>query len=250
MDPKAGFELYKKDHIKGAYYADLDNHLSGPVLTHGGRHPLPSVNILSQFFGKCGVDNKKIVVAYDDESGVYASRLWWLLNYLGHSKVVVMQGGYTNYKEKGYAISNKMPESNLVTFFPNEQNAMFVCQNTLKEMIENDSITLIDAREERRYKGIIEPIDRKAGHIPTAINIPWQMNFQKPGQWLESEKLRNMYEKQTDEKRTAIVYCGSGVTACVNVLAMNEAGYKDVKLYPGSWSDWISYDDNPVATNE
>jgi thiosulfate/3-mercaptopyruvate sulfurtransferase len=248
MDPKAGFELYKKDHIKGALFADLDKDLSGPVAAHGGRHPLPSVNILSQFFSNCGVDAEKIVVAYDDESGVYASRLWWLLTYLGHHRTYVMQGGYTHYKEKGYEISSKMPVRKQSQFNPNVKNGMTIDKDDLLKKIEKNEDVIIDAREEKRYKGITEPIDHKAGHIPTAVNVPWQSNFRSSGHWLNGEELRANYEKYIDEGKNHIVYCGSGVTACVNILAMDEAKIKNVVLYPGSWSDWISYEDNLIET--
>ncbi|WNB90250.1 sulfurtransferase [Bacillus sp. NEB1478] len=249
-EPKAGFEFYKKDHIKGAYYADLNKDLSGQVSAHGGRHPLPSVNILSQFFSNCGVDSEKIVVAYDDESGAYASRLWWLLNYIGHSKVFVMNCGYTHYKEKGYAISSKMPINKSGNFTPNVQSKMAVNKDELLKKIESDKYTIIDAREEGRYKGKFEPIDHKAGHIPTAVNVPWKTNYRFQGFWLNKEDLRAIYQQFSDKKEGQIVYCGSGVTACINILAMNEAGIHNVSLYPGSWSDWISYEEHKIETEK
>ncbi|MDR7072286.1 sulfurtransferase [Fictibacillus barbaricus] len=248
-DPQAGFKLYKKDHIKGAYFADLNNDLSRPLSTHGGRHPLPSVNILSQFFSNCGVDGEKIVVAYDDEAGAYASRLWWILKYLGHSKVFVMNCGYTHYKEKGYSISSKMPAEKSGNFTPNVQNTMKIDKDELLRKIKSGEDTIIDAREEGRYKGIFEPIDHKAGHIPTAVNIPWKSNYRSPGIWRSREELRTIYKSYADKKEKQIVYCGSGVTACINILAMDEAGIGNVSLYPGSWSDWISYEENEVETD-
>lgn len=249
-DPSIGYELYKEDHIKGAFYADLDQHLSGPVLTHGGRHPLPNVNILSQFLSRCGVDSKKIVVAYDDQSGTMASRLWWLLRYLGHDHVYVMQGGYTNYKEKGYTISSKMPEEVHSRFKPNVNREMVATKNEVSKVTQTRDKVIIDAREPNRYKGLIEPIDHKAGHIPSAINVPWESHFNQPGWWKSDIQLKEMYQTPIREDEKAIVYCGSGVTACVNVLAMNEAGMKDIALYAGSWSDWISYSENPIETDK
>ncbi|MFG6495218.1 sulfurtransferase [Fictibacillus sp. UD] len=249
-NPSEGIELYKQDHIEGAYYADLNQHLSAPVSTHGGRHPLPSVNILSQFLGCCGVDSEKIVVAYDDQSGAMASRLWWLLKYLGHDNVYVMQGGYTHYKEKGHSITRKMPIEKQSHFKSKIREDMLVMKEDIISVIKNRNKMLIDAREPNRYKGLIEPIDHKAGHIPTAINIPWEKHFQKTGWWKEKKELQEMYAVQLRSDEKAIVYCGSGVTACVNILAMNEAGITNTALYGGSWSDWISYRDNPVEKEQ
>jgi thiosulfate/3-mercaptopyruvate sulfurtransferase len=247
-EPQKGFELYKKDHIEGAYYADLDKHLSGPLSTHGGRHPLPSVNILSQFLSSCGVDSEKIIVAYDDQSGTMAARLWWLMKFAGHEQVYVMQGGYTHYKEKGYAISSKMPNKMPTEFKPALNKNLVITRDQLAAHLGNDhEKVIIDAREPKRYKGIFEPIDDKAGHIPTAINVPWETHFQSPGWWKDREELQKIYKEIIVKDRTPVVYCGSGVTACVNILAMNEAGMKMPLLYAGSWSDWISYSDHEIA---
>ncbi|KZE66018.1 hypothetical protein AWM68_06460 [Fictibacillus phosphorivorans] len=249
-NPIEGYELYKQDHIEGAYYADLNQHLSGHVSTHGGRHPIPSVNILSQFLSRCGVDSEKIVVAYDDQSGAMASRLWWLLKYLGHDNVYVMQGGYTHYKEKGYRITRKMPIEKRANFKSKVREEMLVTKDDILSVIKNRNKILIDAREANRYKGIIEPIDHKAGHIPTAINIPWETHFNKAGWWKERNELQELYAAKLSSEETGIVYCGSGVTACVNILAMNEAGITNTALYGGSWSDWISYHENHIEKEQ
>lgn len=249
-NPIEGYELYKQDHIEGAYYADLNQHLSEKVSTHGGRHPIPSVNILSQFLSRCGVDSEKIVVAYDDQSGAMASRLWWLLKYLGHDNVYVMQGGYTHYKEKGYRITRKMPIEKPSNFKAKLREEMHVTKDDILSIIKNKNKILIDARETNRYKGIIEPVDHKAGHIPTAINIPWESHFNKTGWWKERKELQKLYAAQLSSEETAIVYCGSGVTACVNILAMNEAGITNTALYGGSWSDWISYHENLIEKEQ
>jgi thiosulfate/3-mercaptopyruvate sulfurtransferase len=247
-EPAYGIEAYKKDHIEGAFYADLEKDLSGPVQVHGGRHPLPSVNILSQFFSRCGVSEEKKVIAYDDQSCTMASRLWWLLKYLGHEKVYVMQGGYTNYKEKGYDITSKLPEENPTSFQAKADQSMVIDREGLSRYIQSQKGNIIDAREELKYKGLTEPIDSKAGHIPTSRNVPWQNNFSEPGWWLPKEKLQEIYKHILSGENNPVAYCGSGVTACVNILAMNEAGIKDVTLYPGSWSDWISYPENPIVS--
>ncbi|MED1865695.1 sulfurtransferase [Fictibacillus nanhaiensis] len=244
-EPSKGYELYKNDHIEGAIYADLEQHLSSTVSTHGGRHPLPSVNILSQFFSRCGIDQEKIVVAYDDQSGSMAARLWWILKYLGHDNVYVMQSGYTHYKEKGYVISRKMPIQTPAHFTPKVRDEMLMKKDDVLREMNNKNTLIIDAREPKRYKGEIEPIDHKAGHIPSAINIPWESHIKQPGRWKSPQELEMKYSAM-NEKKTVVVYCGSGVTACVNILAMDEAGIMNKALYAGSWSDWISYDENPI----
>jgi thiosulfate/3-mercaptopyruvate sulfurtransferase len=248
-DPTLGNELYQKDHIQGAFYADLDQHLSGTVSTHGGRHPLPSVNILSQFLSSCGVDSEKIIIAYDDQSGTMAARFWWLMKYAGLKNVYVMQGGYTHYKERGFAVSSKMPDRKSTEFNPQINENMVITRDQLTNAIKKKSSLVIDAREPNRYKGITEPIDAVAGHIPTAINVPWEANFYKPGWWKEKKELQSIYKEHVLEDRPPIVYCGSGVTACVNVLAMSEAGFKMPILYAGSWSDWISFSDHEIETD-
>jgi thiosulfate/3-mercaptopyruvate sulfurtransferase len=244
--PDIGFELYKQDHIEGAFYADLDHHLSGTISTHGGRHPLPSVNILSQFLSRCGVDSEKIIVAYDDQSGTMAARFWWLMKYAGLTNVFVMQGGYTHYKEKGYAVSSKVPNNKASKFTPVQNERMLITRDELRKAFPKKDKVLIDAREPNRYMGITEPIDPVAGHIPTAINVPWESHFKKPGWWKNKRDLMNIYKAHLSDNKTPVVYCGSGVTACVNVLAMSEAGLELPLLYAGSWSDWISYDDYEI----
>ncbi|MCM3719608.1 sulfurtransferase [Fictibacillus phosphorivorans] len=245
-DPEMGYRLYEEDHIEGAFYADLEKHLSGPLTTHGGRHPLPSVNILSQFLSDCGVDNEKIVVAYDDQSGTMAARFWWLMKYMGLKKVYVMQGGYTHYKEKGYAVSSKVPDkiSSEIKFDINTN--MISTRDEVVNAVQQKDKLLIDARESKRFKGETEPIDPVAGHIPTAVNVSWDKHFSKTGWWKDKNELRQLYKELLMNNKKTIVYCGSGVTACVNILAMDEAGFEWPLLYAGSWSDWISYTDHEV----
>lgn len=245
-DPEMGFKVYEKDHIEGAFYADLDKHLSGAITIHGGRHPLPSVNILSQFLSSCGVDTEKILVAYDDQSGTMAARFWWLMKYAGMKQVYVMQGGYTHYKEKGYAVSSKVPDKKSSEINLNINHSMLITRDEVVKAVQQKDKHLIDAREPNRFKGISEPIDPVAGHIPTAINVPWNIHFRKPGWWKDQDEMKNLYINLVGNDKTPVVYCGSGVTACVNVLAMSEAGLKLPRLYAGSWSDWISYNDHQV----
>ncbi|MFC0188749.1 sulfurtransferase [Fictibacillus aquaticus] len=245
-DSEEGYELYVMDHIKGAFYASLETDLSGPVNKHGGRHPLPDVNILSQFFGSCGISPEKIVVAYDDSQNVFASRIWWLLRYMGHDNVKILKEGYTHYKEKGFPVSTKMPSVQNGVFNPEVKAQMACDKNHVLQASESKKpgTVLIDSREQPRYAGIHEPIDHKAGHIPWSVNMPYAGNIEN-GIWKTEQELKKRFSP-ISEKEEIIVYCGSGVTACVNLLAMAESGIDHAKLYPGSWSDWISYPENKI----
>ncbi|MFC7370705.1 sulfurtransferase [Fictibacillus iocasae] len=246
-DKAAGQKWYVNDHITGAHYADLETDFSGTVSKHGGRHPLPDVNILSQFFGSCGISSEKIVVAYDDSQYIFASRLWWLLRYLGHDRVVILKDGYTHYKEKGLPVSTKMPEKQTSVFKASIKPDMIVNMLEVRAVSEKrlKDAVIIDSREEQRYAGLHEPIDHQAGHIPGSINLPFMENFED-GKWKTNDGLNERFSS-LENNGEKIVYCGSGITACVNILALEEIGMKQVKLYPGSWSDWISYSSNQIG---
>ncbi|WP_349410656.1 sulfurtransferase [Pseudalkalibacillus sp. SCS-8] len=239
-----GQEEYHDAHIPGAHYADLEKHLSGTVHEHGGRHPLPELNQFVNFLESIGVDETKTVVAYDAQNTAMAARLWWMLKYLGHEKAYVLDGGFQAWEKKNYPLTEKLPETEKTTFNPDIQYDMVADLNEVKDATENDDIVLVDARDEARYLGKTEPIDPKAGHIPSALNRFFMENIEQ-GQWVSSSQLKERFEELTD--KPVINYCGSGVTACVNVLALDEIGKKS-KLYIGSWSDWSSYDENQVET--
>jgi thiosulfate/3-mercaptopyruvate sulfurtransferase len=246
-DRNAGEDAYQTSHLPNAVYVNLESDLSGPVKEHGGRHPLPDIEQLSEKLSQLGIDDKVTVIAYDDQNGAMASRFWWLLRYLGHDKVYVMDGSFSNWTEKGLPVETKVPSFQRRSFVPNLQSHLLVSVNEVRDSLNNSSTTLIDSREEKRYKGLEEPIDKKAGHIPGALNFFWQESIDKDGTWKDSQSQNERF-KQIPKEQQVIVYCGSGVTACPNVLALKEAGYDDVKLYLGSWSDWISHPDNPVST--
>lgn len=247
--PNAGREAYEAGHIPGAVYLDLEKDLSAPVGAHGGRHPLPDVNELASTLSKAGIGNQTRVIAYDDQGGAMAGRLWWLLRYLGHDEVFVLDEGFSAWKADLYPVSTEQPVIIPARFVPAVQSDMVTDAAYVKESIGKQDVVLIDSREPRRYAGEEEPIDAKAGHIPGAINRFWKNVLNDDGSWKTAESMKESFADLDPDKET-IVYCGSGVTATPNVLALHAAGFRNVKLYAGSWSDWISYEGNPVATGE
>ncbi|MDM5187883.1 sulfurtransferase [Bacillus sp. DX4.1] len=245
-----GKEQYELEHIPHALYFDLDHDLSSPVTKHGGRHPLPDVETLVQKLSQAGIDENTTVVAYDSQAGAMASRLWWLLTYVGHKKVHVLNGGFPTWKEQNLPTTANLSVVAPKTFIPSLEEDILITMEELKEKINtNVDMTLIDSREPKRYAGLEEPVDTKAGHIPTAENYFWKDGVTVEGQFKgeidQQERFRHL-----DKERETIVYCGSGVTACPNVLALKTAGFNNVRLYAGSWSDWISYPENPIAKEE
>ncbi|MED4014762.1 MULTISPECIES: sulfurtransferase [Sutcliffiella] len=243
QDPLKGKEEYKKEHIPNAFYFDLNKDLSSDISTHGGRHPLPNMIEFVSNLQQCGINNTSTIVAYDDQQGAMASRFWFLLTYLGHKNTFIMKESFAEWKEKGFPTTDVLPKISKeeVSIEVDLQKDLLVTMEDVRnrlESINKGEIVLIDSREEVRYKGIQEPIDRIGGHIPGAVN-----KF-----WLDIKKGKESFQ-DLDPTKEVIVYCGSGVTACPNVLALREAGFHNVKLYAGSWSDWISYNDNPVSTD-
>jgi thiosulfate/3-mercaptopyruvate sulfurtransferase len=246
-DPLAGEKSYQEGHVPGAIHFDLKKDLSGVIGEHGGRHPLPPLEEFVQKLSRAGVDETKHVVAYDDQGGSMAARLWWMLQYLGHENVSVLQGGYSEWVKQGHPTTKDIPAPKQTVFVPHPRPDMVVDIEGVKEKKNNADTVLIDARAPERYRGDAEPMDKKAGHIPGAENWFWKENVNENGKWKTAEQLKNRFAALKD-KDEIIAYCGSGVSASANVLALKEAGIDKVKLYTGSWSDWSSYDENPVET--
>ncbi|MFC4076218.1 sulfurtransferase [Salinithrix halophila] len=242
--PEAGMEAYQRDHIPGAIYFHLEEDLSGSVDKHGGRHPLPDMETFAKKLGRAGIDSTKTVIAYDDQGGAMAARLWWMLRYLGHEKAAVLNGGYKSWKEEGRPVTAEIPQPEKAHFEPRIPD-----RERLAGMEETKRFTglLIDSRDPARYEGKTEPIDAKAGHIPGAVNYFWKQNLAEGQTWKSPEELKKDFAFISEGEKP-IVYCGSGVTACANLLALHQAGIQDARLYAGSWSDWISYVQNPVKT--
>lgn len=244
--PAAGQAAFKESHIPGAVHMDLEKDLSGEKQVHGGRHPLPKMEDFVSVLGNAGIDEKTRVIAYDDGDYAFAARLWWMLKYLGHEQVYVLDGGYKEWVEKDYPVTSDLTGSEKKTYAPSLREDLLVEISNVKEVIESGAAQLVDARAPERYTGKVEPIDPVGGHIPTALNFFYQGNL-KEGKLKSVVELKENFEELAEKQ--VISYCGSGVTACVNVLAMDEAGITS-KLYLGSWSDWSSYKDNPVEKKE
>ncbi|CAM3610577.1 sulfurtransferase [Marinicrinis lubricantis] len=247
--PDAGRTAFEQGHISGAVYFDLEQDLSAPVGVHGGRHPLPDPDKLGAVLSKAGIDRTVTVIAYDDQGGAMASRLWWLLRYMGHERVYVMDQGFSHWQQAGFPVSTDNPIRVPRRFVPELQPDMLATVENVRQAIQEGSAQLVDSREPARFEGREEPIDRVAGHIPGARNKFWKELLDDDLRMKKPELLQEHFQ-DVPKDQPVIVYCGSGVTACPNVLALSEAGYDNVKLYAGSWSDWISYEGNPVATGE
>ncbi|MFZ1729072.1 MAG: sulfurtransferase [Bacteroidota bacterium] len=242
--PGDGMQRFDEGHIPGAVYLNLDGDLTAPLAAHGGRHPLPSVKEMETLFGLLGIKlGETAVVAYDDEGGCYAARLWWMLMYCGHDNVRVLDGGWTAWKDYGGAIDTDDVLSTPVPFAAKPRPEMLATMDDVRDRGSSD--ILFDCRAPERYSGAEETIDVKAGHIPGALNVPWRDLVEENGRFVS---VARMADALAVADGRSIMYCGSGVTACVNILAAVRAGLDLPRLYGGSWSDWISYDENPVAT--
>lgn len=240
-EPSAGYQQYRVSHIPGAHYLDLNKDLSAPVGRHGGRHPLPDTDELAQKLAAIGVTFQQTqVVAYDDSRLGFAARLWWLLRYMGHDQVALLNGGWAAWQAAGYPVTDVLPPTaQSGTFVPQLRSDWWVDIDTLKQRKDLAGVLVVDSRESDRYLGKREPIDPLAGHIRGAINYPWQEVTDAQG-YLHPIAQQQRWVDVTEEAEV-IVYCGSGVTACVNLLSLEIAGIHSAKLYVGGWSDWCSY---------
>ncbi|MDH5506757.1 MAG: sulfurtransferase [Anaerolineae bacterium] len=242
-DPALGSKLYRKAHIPGAVYAHLDDDLSGRVIPgKTGRHPLPEIDEICQTFSRWGISAGNQVVAYDDAGGAIAARLWWMLRWLGHTAAAVLDGGWGKWQRNEYAVKQGVESRQARPFTPTPREAVVVdTQGVLAMRIPVDGM-LIDSRRPERYRGELETIDAVAGHIPGAINAPYSENLDANGLFLSQERLKARFELLLGAQRAeqAVFYCGSGVTAAHNILAMAHAGLGEARMYPGSWSEWIT----------
>jgi len=248
-----GFLDYQRDHIPGAVYAHLNNNLAGPTGLFTGRHPLPRMDIFAEYLSEWGIDEKKQVVVYDTTGGSFAARLWWMLHLVGHEAVAVLDGGFGKWKKVNYPTRSGIESNNPVTFhLPKDlPDDKFVNAEEVEIIRTDPKFLLIDARTPERYRGEQEPIDPIAGHIPGAINRFHGLNLQTDGTFKPKTTLKAEFEnllKGTDPKNV-IVYCGSGVTSCHHLLALDVAGLKGARLYVGSWSEWIRDPKRPRATS-
>ena len=250
-DPERGRRDFQAGHIPGARYAHLDQDLSAAMmLGKTGRHPLPTPDRCAEIFSKWGIDERVQVVVYDDMSGAIAARLWWMLRWLGHDAVAVLDGGWPVWLEEKRPISHEATTRTPHKFRARVRTGAVVDANlVLEKRLEADYL-ILDARGLDRYRGENETIDPVAGHIPGALSAPFSNNLNQQGVFHTPKRLRQRYLSLLGEIpcERVIVYCGSGVTAAHDILAMAHAGLGEAKLYAGSWSDWITDNRRPVAT--
>ena len=242
-DPGRGLSRYLEAHIPGAFHLDMAADLSGPLFEHGGRHPPPWPAAFKRSMDRVGLRPETLVVAYDDD-GSGAARLWWLLRYFGHERARILDGGWPGWKETGAPLESGRPRARTGNFDPRPRRELIVFKDDLKRLRHGTPI--IDARAPERYSGDSEPLDAKAGHIPGAVNIPYHGVLDKPAHFKSSAAIEELFGEAGPDP---VLYCGSGVTACVCVAALASIG-RPSRLYAGSWSDWISYADSEIALGQ
>jgi thiosulfate/3-mercaptopyruvate sulfurtransferase len=248
-DPTKGERAYREAHVPGARFAHLDRDLSGTKSGRNGRHPLPDAGAFAKWLAQQGVDGTKQVIAYDDAGGAFAARLWWLLRWVGHRSVAVLDGGWAAWLAAEQPTTDELPPLTPAGFEGRPDPSMIVDAAWLEGHLDQPDLRLVDARSPDRYRGENETIDPVAGHIPGAVNRFFKDNLRTDGRFEPAAELRAVFESIAGGvPPTAIVHqCGSGVTACHNLLAMEIAGLPGARLYPGSWSEWCSDPQRPVA---
>lgn len=250
-EPAWGRRAYAAGHLPGAVYAHLDDDLSGPVVKgRTGRHPLPTPEAAARTFGAWGIGEGVQVVAYDDAGGAIAARLWWMLRWLGHDAVAVLDGGLPAWQRAGLPLRAGVEERPARRFVPHVRPHLVADAAAVEALGGRAGTCLLDAREGARYRGEHEPIDPVAGHVPGARSAPFAENLDADGRFLPPEALRARFAPLLAgaDAEHAVVYCGSGVTAAHDVLALAHAGLGEARLYAGSWSEWITDPSRPVAT--
>ncbi len=250
--PAAGEAAYRAGHIPGAIYAHLDRDLSSPITERSGRHPLPDPERFAATLRAWGVTADTQVVAYDADNGMYAARLWWLLRWVGHRAVAVLDGGLKAWTAAGLPTNSEIPARTPSNFQARPDRDMWLDAEQVQERVQQGDWRLLDARTPERFAGKVEPLDTVAGHVPGARNHPFSTNLTSDARFSAPEELRRRYEQSqagvADDH--TIVMCGSGVTACHLLLAMEVAGKPGARLYAGSWSEWIRNPSRGVATTD
>ena len=248
--PDSGREQYETAHIPGAVYVSLSEDLSGPVGSVGGRHPIPTAEAMAKTFGRLGIGRDVQAVMYDEDTGMFASRMWWMLRYMGHEAGAVLDGGWAKWVREGRPGRPGEETHEPATFTGHPRNELRLGVSDVEARIGDPSTLLIDARAAERFEGGNEPIDRTPGHIPGAVNHFFRRNVTDGGVILPPDALRRQFATVIGDRSAdqVVMYCGSGVTACQNLLAMEHAGLSGARLYPGSWSEWSSDPERPVET--
>lgn len=248
-NPEMGTKAYAESHIPGALFAHLDRDLAAPLTGRNGRHPLPDPQTFAAWLSRVGVSADKQVVGYDNAGGVYASRLWWMLRWMGHRNVAVLDGGWQAWTDAGQPVSQEVRAPRPASFKGHADESWVDAQYVLSNLQTPDMV-LIDARANDRYHGQNETIDPVGGHIPGAQNRFFKDNLTPEGRFKPADQLRAEFAAILGGRSAGqlVSQCGSGVTACHNLLAMEIAGLKGGRLYPGSWSEWIADPQRPRAT--
>ena len=249
-DSSKGEQLYREGHIPGARYAHLDRDLSGEKTGANGRHPLAQPEVICQRFGALGISAGSQVVCYDADSSMYAVRLWWMLRWLGHDAVAVLDGGLARWQADGHAVTTAQPAWVPVHFSGAPRPNWRLTADEVAAHIGDPAVLLVDARSNERYRGIGETLDSVGGHIPGAVNCFYQQNLTADKTFKAPEELRALWAPilAGHDPKDIVVYCGSGVTACHNLLALEHAGLSGARIYPGSWSEWSQDPARPVET--
>ena len=241
-DTEWGRNEYEQSHIPGAVYAHMNEDLSGiirPGIT--GRHPLPEPDDFIKKLSSWGIRNNDWVVIYDQSHGGLAARLWWMLRWMGHDNICVLNGGWSEWSAMHLPVTADISEIDVSSFRGKANPEMVIDMEKMSEWTNDVSRKIVDARANLRYTGEHEPIDPVAGHIPGAISMPFLDNIDHNGRWKSSAELKSRFaDIMAGRAEDTVVYCGSGVTACHNILALEIAGFHGVHLYPGSWSEWIT----------
>jgi thiosulfate/3-mercaptopyruvate sulfurtransferase len=246
--PDAGREAWRAGHIPGAIHVDLERDLSAPVTATTGRHPLPPIGDFSATLSRIGVKESTQVICYDGGSGAYAARLWWMLRYVGHERVAVLDGGFAAWIGEGRPVSTEAATRPPSRFVARPRPEMLVDAAGVAAALARGQ-RLVDVRGAERFAGAVEPLDSVAGHVPGAINLPYLENLDGRGRFLPPAALARRWRETTGSAagHDAICMCGSGVTACQQLLALEAAGITGARLYAGSWSEWIRDPARPVA---
>ncbi|MDX9917565.1 MAG: sulfurtransferase [Gudongella sp.] len=244
-DPDYGARSYKEGHLPGAVFVSVEEVLTGELSEHGGRHPLPDIDKFAKDMENLGVDDLTEVIVYDDGDLGMAARLWWMLKLVGKENVKILGGGIKGWKEKGLELTTDIPETKKSRGLTvKKADGLEISMQDVKELIGKDKAVIVDTRTAERYRGENEPIDKVAGHIPSAVNYPWT-DLTEGSRIPEKDELEKYFEDLRGYDKI-VVHCGSGIACTVNFLFMEEIGLKPV-AYIGSWSDWISYDDNEIV---
>lgn len=249
--PDAGEAAYGAGHIPGAWYAHLDRDLASPRTAGSGRHPLPRPEDLVKLFSRWGVRKGARVVAYDDAGGAIAARLWWLLRWMGHAEASLLDGGLPAWQSAGFPLSVDLPAGRPAAFVGSPGQMKTIGVSDLERSLADPRLLLLDARAAARFRGDEEPIDPVAGHVPGAVNAPFQDSLARDGRFRDAPALRAGFTAAVGERDIGdvVFMCGSGVTACHGIFALELAGLPGARLYAGSWSEWIRSADRPIARN-